>query len=970
MEIVVAITYNYVEFDNNLHTTSIKIPSYVHKSAAKILIIVKASNEEIDRGRLFVDYHGQLFFNCLKYVEKTYPTIPNLMDYSWTVMDWNHYDNTHSNVERVLDYIISKDIDYVWTLYKPAFTALRQYCEYKELTYTNLLGTPVPMSVRGKDLTLFPMLNIDKMFAYKDKVSLCFMLGYLCSNLANGLYKKRIWDIKISTVKAVYIDTIHKFHKLMDYLDNFDVIAVDTETDSLNEVNISMLSIQFAVKKDQGFFLPFYHKDTPFSAEELKIIKKRLYSFFTSNRYRYLVFQNTAFDLNVIRTNLEINFLPFATWNVADGEYAFDENMVLLSHVTEDKDFYYKLDNLAHQYGFEGYNNNTFKKSQRVTIKDVDLNTPGLFEYGVNDVCAPIGLFEMQIKRAKYFKHDQYENLMAQFSDTQHVFSVMNNTGALIDKNWVWYLDSKDSPFIVERKKIEQELLSLPEIAEAEKLIRKKSGVPTTGLYGAVKTSIFSLATKVHCQTLFFDVLKLDKVSIGKNGTPNINKAFFNKYQTHPVVSIFAKRNSINTLVNNFVKGTLRTLSEDPDAVDSRVRSSYNYLTILTARTSSSDPNLQQIPTRGPMAKNILRMFIAPEGHVIFKADFAAAEIRCVANKEGVSGKNSLAASFFPGIVLRKQFLKTPSDEIRLAIAVKGDSHMSNASIFFGFDLNNKTLEQIKEFKQFRDQIKAVIFGIIYGSGPTTVAGRIGQTVEYTKNLIDNFFKRFAATKRLLETVMADAAKNYFVENQLGFRRHLWAYLAPEEWKYSNGLYAACNRRSVNSVIQSTASMLAYSGIRLLEESVARKYGKTGVLPIRIFNQVHDACMVECKYSEIFTAVHLIRHCMTDGLMQKSVNRHGNNISFPCPMEVDLEVGGSLGYAKKFDGKLEDLHRDLISILEWQRNELKYCIDIPAVMDSIWGENGEKVPTEFAQQLGTFFDYKKARAELYKKYSK
>lgn len=965
----------YTEFNvavpkslGNVTVNKVRSPyNYTEKNKPLILMVFKAIDVDISNGALLSSYTGELLETCLTKAKEAYKHIPPIEDYRVLATHFNYVEDSTNyetcfsfNKRRLKKIIAQNKPDYIWTFTRYAFDALSDSIEvpHSSCSYGNLLGTPVPLETGP---TLFPITDIDRMFDFKDgdRASPAYLLGYVIQNIANALNTKRIWSIEKATsdIKCTYVDTITKFRKMMAHLRKYDTVSVDTETTGLEKVQVKMLTVQFAVKPSQGFFLPVCHYDTPFTTSEVDEILFELKAFFETHKFKYVIFHNTNYDLNVLRSNLGIKHMPFDTWDTQDGEYANDENMMALSTVSGGKSGFYNLLNLSTQYGFFGYVTGDFGKSDRNTITNIPLNTKGLVEYGCYDVCVPLAIYQLQLKRARYKKHDQYEVLVGkQLSDTQHVFSVLNQVGALLDIQYLWWLDSEESPLKAELVDAESKILSLPEIKEAEDLIRKAEGRPKRGLFGDVKGGIFNLRTKKHVQTLFFDVLGFDKVSIGKDGSPNIDKAMQKKYADNPVMKAYGDRNKVLTLINTYVSGTIKRISMDKDAqADSRIRSSYRYHNVVSFRSSSAAPNLQNIPEHGNLGKRIKRCFVAPPGHLIIKIDYSAAEVRCLGN---VANDTEFGKAFKVGVDLRKDYLSKPTDDRKFKMSTVGDVHMVNAAYFFDLALDGlRNTDDIKKIKPFRQQVKGIVFGLVYGRGVKAMAAAIDKDVDYTEGLIDKFYAKFRGTHKWLLGTEKQAQEKLYVENPMGARRHLWPYLLPKTWRKAYSIHAACDRRARNSPIQGYASMINYCAMRLFEKQVYKMYGHEKKLPIQIFNTVHDSTFAYVRYDYIFPAISLLRRCMTSGVQQLVQKRHGENANFPIPIEIDFDVGGSLATCERFDGKLSNLFKIVKNTLTWQKKEMKYDINVSDELSTVFGSDGENITKDFiAQTKNGHFD--------------
>jgi DNA polymerase-1 len=231
------------------------------------------------------------------------------------------------------------------------------------------------------------------------------------------------------------------------------------------------------------------------------------------------------------------------------------------------------------------------------------------------------------------------------------------------------------------------------------------------GLFGGkIAQKFFKLSKKDHQQELFFDVLGLEPVNTTKTGQRAIDKAFIAAYEHEsPEVKLFGQYVKIFKLISSYVVGWSKKIGETLDSeADSCLRASFGLVT--TRRLCSFSPNLQQIPSRGPLAKYLKRAFAAPYGYLSLAYDLSAHEVRMWANQ---SGDEALTDAFRAGQKLRKAWIQNPTEDIAKELATKGDIHIVNIHRFFGVWVNKSDPR--------RSGIKGVVFGVIYGKSAKSV---------------------------------------------------------------------------------------------------------------------------------------------------------------------------------------------------------------------------------------------------------
>ena len=792
-------------------------------------------------------------------------------------------------------------------------------------------GTPVESTIEYKGVShtfnYVPNLSLNPIVTGNSAAAA--MMGYQARRLATGIYGSNPYAVdaeRVAAHRSVYIDTIPKFNKLMDMLAVQPILAVDTETANLSKVTNTLLTIQFSKCVDFGYFLPVYHKDTPFTSSELVFIRNRLRAYFQgANKNKYHIYANGLFDLNVLRTALGCRFMANSLWDVFAGEYAADENNKFLDGVTGD--YYYSLGNLAVQYGFTGYLTAEFGKKHRGSIATTALTQP-LIRYGTLDTVVPFAIHEQQIRRAENIGHVKYKSLvMEQCSDLIHGFSKMSTTGSKLDVDYLFSLAVPNSPIEQVIQEMEQGLLNTPAAKKANEILSKKAGIPVKSLFGnALNSSILSLRKADHKKALFFDVLKLVPLDHGKTGVGKLDKSFQTHYKDVPEVAMYTALEKAKKLKNSFVKSFIKLLGTSEDLkLDHHIRPNYHYLKVITGRTSASDPNMQQIPNHSELAKHIKRLFIAPEGYMYVKVDYRVHEVR---GWGLISFDIGLAAVFQKAKDLRDAYRLHPTTELKARLKAEADVHVINAAYFFSVLVDAVD-------KELRNAVKSVIFGLIYQMSINTLAIVLGKPLKFTQELVKNFNKRFPKGMKWIDDTKKFAQKNLYYENPLGFRRHVWGYLLPSTLAHAKKVHATMSRQIVNSPIQGMCAQFAAIGIRQIDVSVYQIWKKEKrEVDIRICNSVHDSVENCVAYANILESIGIIEAALTKQVRQVVSKRHG--FEFVVDLEIDFEIGASLKSTKAWDFSILELEEYFFTELTFQKEELGYKVDIRKVMEDIF----------------------------------
>ena len=582
------------------------------------------------------------------------------------------------------------------------------------------------------------------------------------------LHYNNIQKLEKNNYTFVYIDTLDKFKTMMSYFkskvkNKNAVLSIDTETECLDRHDNKILTIQFATDEDKGYFIPIYHKNAKWDNDELKYILKKLKELIVDYNWKELVFFNSKFDLFQIYRDLNISYINTKTYCCMQAEYALNECVA-----TVVKDLKAKgtltLVNTAERYGIYDYDTIEFKKSDRATIKDLDI-TPDLIYYGILDVIVPIQIRKCQLRMAKIENMPKFKESMEILSVATKNFVEMERNGMHIDYKYLLHLlDKKTSPILKIINDILFDFKNMKSVKKASNIIFADTGSKNKSLnftlFGdKIDTSDkFNINSNKHKLILFRDVLKLKAIKTKKGGY-STGKSFQETYSNIPEVKLLKNYTKVNKLFTSYVKSFYKTFKYNKDTIyDGNIRSDFSAIGTVTGRISAINPNLQQIPSHGDLAKYIKNLFIAPKGYAYVKLDYNAVEVRGLSI---VSGDKALADAFNYGDNLKSQFIKkvkkfdkTVDKEVRekiyklklikdeneikqykkslkkykkeiklfedlLALAkhikVHGDLHRKNASIFF-----DMALEEVDD--DIRQAVKQIVFGKIYGMSLQSMA--------------------------------------------------------------------------------------------------------------------------------------------------------------------------------------------------------------------------------------------------------
>ena len=333
-------------------------------------------------------------------------------------------------------------------------------------------------------------------------------------------------------------------------------------------------------------------------------------------------------------------------------------------------------------------------------------------------------------------------------------------------------------------------------------------GRELSGAIAALEEKIYTYAGKFYINSpkllgeVLFDRLGLPHGKRTKTGW-STNAEVLEKLE-HPIVRDVLEYRQYTKLRSTYVDGLLKVIGPD-----GRVRTSFQMTVTATGRLSSTEPNLQNIPTRTELGSELRRMFVPAPGCVLVDADYSQIELRLLAH---ISGDGAMQEAFRSG----------------------EDFHAVTASHVFGVPLDQVT-------GAMRRAAKAVNFGIVYGISAFSLSQDLGVSAAEARAYMDAYFARFPGVKKYMEDVVARSRETGYVETLFHRRRALPEIKASKFATRSFG-----ERVALNMPIQGTAADI----IKLAMVKVFRRLRGEG-LKARLIMQVHDELIVECPESEM-----------------------------------------------------------------------------------------------------------------------
>ena len=345
----------------------------------------------------------------------------------------------------------------------------------------------------------------------------------------------------------------------------------------------------------------------------------------------------------------------------------------------------------------------------------------------------------------------------------------------------------------------------------------------------------FNINSPKQLGVILFEKLVLPIIKKTKTGYSTNAEVLDKLKDQSPIINKIIEYRQIVKLNSTYVEGLLSIINP----IDGRIHSSFNQTITTTGRISSTEPNLQNIPVKLEMGRNIRKVFISDRGCKLIDADYSQVELRVLAHMS--------------------------QDETMIdAFKHNEDIHTKTASQVFNVSMNEVTSKQ-------RSDAKAVNFGIVYGKSDFGLSEDLNIPVKQAKEYIENYFNKYNKIKEFMDNIIENASNNGYVTTILNRRRYI-----PEIKSSNFMLRNAGKRAAMNAPIQGSAADI----IKIAMINVYKKLEENN-LKSKLILQVHDELIVETIDSEIDIVKKIVKDEME------------NAVSLDVNLDVDLNIGDS-----------------------------------------------------------------------------
>lgn len=350
----------------------------------------------------------------------------------------------------------------------------------------------------------------------------------------------------------------------------------------------------------------------------------------------------------------------------------------------------------------------------------------------------------------------------------------------------------------------------------------------------------FNINSPKQLGVILFEKLELKPVKKTKTGYATNADVLEKLRDKHPIVNFIMEYRQLAKLKSTYCDGLTAVVNPNTH----RIHSVFTQTVTVTGRLSSTEPNLQNIPTRTELGREIRKMFVAKDGYVLVDADYSQIELRVLAH--------------------------IANDETMInAFRNNEDIHAVTASQVLGIPLEDVTKEQ-------RSSAKAVNFGIVYGIGEFSLAQDLHISVKEAKAYIESYLEKYHGVRNYMESIKEQAKKDGYVKTMLNRIRYI-----PELKSPNYNIRQFGERVALNTPIQGTAADI----IKLAMVRVDNRLINEG-LKSKLILQVHDELIVEAYNDEV------------DKVKQILSEEMQNAMKLNVPLKVDMSTGHSWYDAK------------------------------------------------------------------------
>ncbi len=597
-----------------------------------------------------------------------------------------------------------------------------------------------------------------------------------------SLFGEEIKDIGLPSTYSLdvkIIDTHEKLADLQKTLESCPRIALDTETTAVDPLRAELVGISLAIKEGEGYYIPVGHQNNP-NQLPVRMVIDALTPAMTNPKIKKIG-HNIKYDALVLG-NYGLNIFPISFDTMIAG-WLIDP----ASHNLGLKDMADSLLNISMTHIEELIG----RGKNQISMNQVPISSAA--PYATADAEVTLRLVPVLEKK------------MAEFNCTR-------------------IFEEIEMPLLPVLMSMEREGISLDK--EFFKKFSNEIGSRLNQIEAEVCQSVgysFNLNSTQQLSRVLFETLKLEPPDRNKktsSGHFSTSAAVLDELSgKHPVVDKLLEYRELSKLKSTY----LDALPLQINPRTQRVHTNFSQTGSVTGRLASSDPNLQNIPTRTETGRQVRLGFVASPGHTLLSVDYSQIELRIVAH---MAQDAAMLQAFREG----------------------QDIHAATAAAIYDVPLAEVTKEQ-------RRHAKAINFGLIYGMSAFGLSRSTDLTLAEAENFVKDYFEHFPGVKKYLDNIRVLAARQGYVETMLGRRRYFPNLAHPANIQVRNRE----EREAINAPIQGTAADIMKIAMIELHAALAKSK-----LNAKMLLQVHDELVLEVPVAELKPTVQLVSSVMAN----------------------------------------------------------------------------------------------------------
>jgi len=608
--------------------------------------------------------------------------------------------------------------------------------------------------------------------------------------------------------KYILISDDKQFADFLKKLKTVETFAFDTETSGLDPITDELLGISFSWEKDTAYYIDLSHGKSKKTADLFSYQKadevshpwlEELKTIFNDPKIKKCA-HNAKFDLRFLKNQgVTVNGIFFDT--------------MLASYLLNPDNRQHGLDAVSfRELAWEKISTSDIIGKGKTQISFSQVEPEKIAQYAGEDANCTWLLSGLLAKKLKK------ENLNKLLTDIDlpliSVLADMEETGIILN------------PKIL--KKIEHDLAT--RLTDLAKNIYEQAGEE------------FNINSPKQLQVILFDKLAITTKNIKKTktGISTADDELEKLLGEHEIITLIQSYRELNKLQSTYVLALPNLINKKTG----RIHTNYNQTIAATGRLSSTDPNLQNIPTRTEEGQKIRSAFVAATGYKLVSLDYSQIELRLAAHLSG-----------------DKKMIKAFKDQ--------EDIHRATAAEINEVELTNVT-------KQMRYEAKAINFGILYGQGPHGLSQNAKIPYKSAQEFIAKYFAAYPGVRKMLDNFITDARETGYASTMFGRKRYL-----PELESSNVMIRHSAERMATNTPIQGAAADLIKIAMINIENEI-----KNNPSEIKMLLQIHDELIFEIKEDKIDTWLPKIKHLME------------NAASLKVPIIVESAIGNNWGELK------------------------------------------------------------------------